>query len=81
MKVGESSIVSTNHLDFNSIGSNKNISLVRSKVGNGGPDDYSSLRLQQMGEYQGEGIEGYPYYELLQKEFRIRYRRACLKTK
>ena len=31
--------------------------------------------------YEGDGIEGYPYYELLNREFRVRFRRACLREK
>lgn len=31
--------------------------------------------------YEGQGVEGYPYYETLSKEFRVRFRRACLKEK
>jgi hypothetical protein len=38
-------------------------------------------RKVQMLEYEGEGIEGLPYYDILSKEFKIRFRRACLKEK
>ena len=32
-------------------------------------------------QYTGDGDEGYPYYELLNKEFKIRFKRACLRDK
>ena len=38
-------------------------------------------RKQQISVYEGEGIEGLPYYDILNKEFKIRFRRACLKDK
>lgn len=31
--------------------------------------------------YMGDGNEQYPYYEFMNKEFRTRLRRACLKDK
>lgn len=31
--------------------------------------------------YTGDGDEGYPYFDLLNKEFKIRFKRACLREK
>ena len=36
-------------------------------------------RKLQVSYYEGEGIEGLPYYDILNKEFKIRFRRACLR--
>ena len=38
-------------------------------------------RKLQVSMYEGEGIEGLPYYDILNKEFKIRFRRACLREK
>jgi hypothetical protein len=38
-------------------------------------------KLNSFNAYEGEGIEGFPYFELLSKEFRTRFKRACLKAK
>lgn len=32
-------------------------------------------------EYIGDGNENLPYYEFMNKEYRIRYRRSCCKEK
>jgi len=41
----------------------------------------SVSRKLQVSHYDGEGIEGLPYYDILTKEFKIRYRRSCLRDK
>ena len=31
--------------------------------------------------YTGDGDEGYPYFDMLNKEFKIRFKRSCLRDK